>query len=58
MPTNIRAGLSVVVALVAIIVFYFENRAGSGTLPWLALGLGAVMLGAIWLFPEAKGTKD
>ncbi|MGF1609829.1 MAG: hypothetical protein ACFCUQ_10565 [Kiloniellales bacterium] len=58
MPTNIRAGLSVVVALVAVVAFYFENKAGSGLLPWLALGLGAVMLGAIWLFPEAKGTKD
>jgi hypothetical protein len=58
MPTKIRAGLSVVVALVAIVVFYFENRAGTGSLQWIALGLGAVMLGAIWLFPEAKGTKD
>ena len=58
MPTNIRAGLSLVVVLVAIAVFYFENQAGAGLLPWLALGLGAVMLGAIWLFPEAKGTKD
>ena len=57
MPTNIRAGLSVVVAIVAIIVFYFEKQAGDSGLPWLALGLGAVMLGAIWLFPEAKGTK-
>ena len=58
MPTNIRAGLSVVVALVAIVVFYFENQAGTGALPWLVLGLGALMLGAIWLFPEAKRTKD
>ena len=58
MPTNIRAGLSVVVALVTIAVFYFEATAGAGALKWLVLGLGACMLGAIWLFPEAKGTKD
>lgn len=58
MPTKIRAGLSVIVALVAFVVFYFENEAGSGKLQWIALGLGALMLGAIWLFPEAKGTKD
>jgi hypothetical protein len=58
MPTRIRAVLSVVVALVVIIVFYFENKAGSGALQWIALGLGALMLGAIWLFPEAEGTKD
>ncbi len=40
------------------VVFYFENKAGSGELQWIASGLGALMLGAIWLFPEAKGTKD
>ena len=58
MPTKIRAVLSVIVALVTIVVFYLENRAGPGMLQWLALGLGALMLGAIWLFPEAEGTKD
>ncbi len=58
MPTNIRAGLSVVVALLTLAVFYFEGGPPSGALPWLALGLGALMLGAVWLFPEAKGTKD
>ena len=58
MPTNIRAGLSVVVALLTLAVVYFESQAPAGLLPWLALGLGAFMLGAIWLFPEAKGTKD
>ena len=58
MPTEIRAGLSVIVALLTAVVFYFESRAGAGGLSWLMLGLGALMLGAIWLFPEAKGTKD
>ncbi len=58
MPNNIRAVLSVIVALVAIAVFYLEHRAGSDFLKWLALGLGAFMIYAVWLFPEAKGTRD
>ena len=58
MPTNIRAGLSVVVALLTLAVVYFESLDPASLMPWLAFGLGAAMLGAIWLFPEAKGTKD
>lgn len=54
MPTNIRRVLSVVVALVAIGAFYFENQAGDEFLKWFALALGALMVGAVWLFPEAK----
>jgi len=57
MPNNIRAILSVIVALVAAAVFYFEH-AGGGALKWFALGLGGFMIYAVWLFPEAKGTKD
>ncbi len=58
MPTNIRAGLSVIVALVSAVVFYFEYQAGSGWLGWLVLALGAFMIYAVWLFPEAKKTKE
>lgn len=58
MPNNIRAILSVIVALVAVVVFYFEHTGGGGALKWLALGLGAFMIYAVWLFPEAKRTKD
>jgi hypothetical protein len=58
MPTNIRRMLSVVVALVAIGAFYFENRAGAEFLKWFALTLGALMVGAVWLFPEAKRHGD
>ena len=39
-------------------MFYFENRAGEGLLKWLALGLGAFMVYAVWLFPEAKQKAD
>ena len=58
MPNNIRAGLSVTVALVAAAAFYFEHDAGSGLSKWIALALGAFMIYAVWLFPEAKRSKD
>ena len=58
MPNNIRAGLSVTVALVAAAVFYFEHAAAAGLLKWIALALGAFMIYAVWLFPEAKRSKD
>lgn len=54
MPTNIRRVLSAVVALVAIGAFYFENQAGQDFLKWFALVLGALMVAAVWLFPESK----
>jgi len=58
MPTNIRKMLSVIVALVAVAAFYFENQAGQDVLKWLALVLGALMIAAVWLFPEAKRRRD
>jgi hypothetical protein len=57
-PNNIRAALSVIAALVAAVVFYFEHDAGSGLLKWIALALGALMIYAVWLFPETKRSKD
>ncbi|MDH3240693.1 MAG: hypothetical protein OEO83_08500 [Alphaproteobacteria bacterium] len=58
MPTNIRRMLSLVVALVVVAVLYFEYQAGQGFLKWFALVLGVVMIGAVWLFPEAGRQKD
>jgi hypothetical protein len=58
MPNNIRAVLSVIVAIVAAAAFYFEHQAGSGLLKWIAPVLGALMIYAVWLFPEAKRSKD
>ena len=58
MPNNIRAALSVIAALGAAAVFYFEHDAGSGFLKWIALALGALMIYAVWLFPEATRSKD
>lgn len=58
MPTNIRAMLSVIVALVAAVTFYVEMQAGAGALKWVVLALAAFMIYAVWLFPEAKERKD
>ena len=58
MPTNIRTMLSIAVALDTISVFYFESQAGQGSLKWFALFLGLAMIGAVWLFPEAKKRAD
>ena len=58
LPSNIRRILSVIVALVAAVAFYFEYQAGYELLKWLALALGAFMIYAVWLFPEAKRSKN
>jgi len=55
MPPRIRAILSVIVAVVALILFFVEP---DGALKWGALLLGAVMIGAVWLFPEGRPVKD
>ena len=58
MPNNIRAMLSVIVALVAAVTFYVEMQAGAGALKWVVLALAAFMIYAVWLFPEAKERHD
>ena len=44
MPKNIRAMLSVIVALVAAVTFYVEMQAGAGALKWVVLALAAFMI--------------
>ncbi len=58
MPKNIRAMLSVIVALVTVVAFYVEMQAGAGALKWVVLALGAFLIYAVWLFPEAKERND
>lgn len=55
MPPRIRAILSVIVAVVALILFFVES---DDALKWGALALGAAMIGAVWLFPEGRPVKD
>jgi Na+-translocating ferredoxin:NAD+ oxidoreductase RnfD subunit len=58
MPPRYKIPLSVLVALVAIAVCWFQRAAGQPITPWVALALGAFMIFAMWLFPEAKASKD
>ena len=58
MPNNIRAAISVIVALVATVVFYFESQAESGALKWVVVGLATFMIYGLWLFPEAKRSDN
>ena len=57
MPKNVKLGLSVVVALVAIGVHLFQRDLGQDLNSWLVLALGAFMIFAMWLFPEAQKAK-
>lgn len=54
MPTHLRFILSVAVALVGAIAFYIEWRGGDDQMGWIMAGLAAFMIGAVWLFPEAR----
>ena len=58
MPPKIKLLLSLLVAVVAIGFHFFQKAAGQPLTPWLALGLGAFMIFAMWVFPEAKPRKD
>ena len=54
MPTHLRFMLSIAVALVGAIAFYLEWRGGDAGMGWIMAGLAALMIGAVWLFPEAR----
>ncbi len=57
MPVQYKVLVSILALVMAVVVFYFDTRAGAGASRWVALGLGPVMVIAIWLFPETKA-KD
>jgi len=57
MPPRIKIGLSVLVVLAALIVHLYESSVGQDVDKWIVLGLGAFMIFAMWLFPEA-GKRD
>jgi len=57
MPKNVKLGLSLVVVLVAIGAHFFQRDLGQELNSWLVLALGAFMIFAMWLFPEAQKAK-
>jgi hypothetical protein len=46
--------LSIAVAVVGAIAFYVEWRGEDATMAWTMVALAALMIGAVWLFPEAR----
>ncbi len=57
MPNHIKAILSCLVIAAAGGFFWHQTEAGQSVTPWVGAGLAAFMIAAVWLFPEAKGTK-
>lgn len=58
MPNHVKAILSVIVAVVAAGMFWYQDRLGLEDNKWIAAGLAAFMIAAVWLFPEAQGKKQ
>ncbi len=54
MPNHLKVIISIAALVVTGLVFYFDTQAGAGASRWVALGLGPLMVFAIWIFPEAK----
>lgn len=55
MPPRYKILISVLALIVTFVVFLVDTRMGGGPSRWIALILGPMMVGAIWLFPETRG---
>ena len=58
MPTNIKISVSVIVALVGMGAFVFEQQFGDSIVGVVAILLAVFMILSIWIFPETKGTDN
>lgn len=54
MPPLIKAVISIFVIAVAVAFTLYRDTLGSGTPVWVVPLLAIFMIGAMWLFPEAK----
>lgn len=54
MPVKIKLALSLVVVVVAAIAIYMQHTLGHDRIQYLVAFLGALMVFAMWLFPEVK----
>ena len=55
MPNHLKAIVSVLALIVTTTLFLIDTKTGlGGAARWVALGLGPLMVLAIWMFPEAK----
>jgi len=54
MPPLMKGVLTVLVALVAAACYLLRDRLSPDLPLWLIPALGVFMIGALWLFPDAK----
>ena len=54
MPVPFKILLTILVAIVAVGTHFWQKDIGNMAPAWVALGLGAFMIFALWLFPETK----
>lgn len=54
MPNNVKTVISLLVAGVAAVMFFYQRDSGLAVNQWIVLGLAVFMILALWLFPEAK----
>jgi hypothetical protein len=57
MPNDVKAILSVITLIVAVIYAYWENSNGNVHLFWFVIGFAVFAVAAMWVFPEAQGGK-
>jgi hypothetical protein len=57
MPSDVKAVLSAITLVVAIVIAYWEQASGNGHLFWFVIGFGIFAVIAMWVFPEAVGKK-
>ena len=57
MPSDIKAGLSIVALLVVLAYAYWEWTSGRADLALVAIGTGIFAVISMWIFPEAVGKK-
>lgn len=58
MPTKVKLGLSIAVALVALGGFFFMGYLGQRGPQFALVFLGPFTVGSLWIFPEVMRTKS
>lgn len=54
MPTYMKIIITCLVVIASVAVHFYQEAIGQSVDQWLVLFLGAFMIFALWLFPEAK----
>ena len=57
MPNHLKVVISLIVLVAGALLFYLDSRSGAGGARWLSVVLAPLMVGAIWLSPEAKARE-